>query len=70
MDAISEREPAAVCLPSPGPQGSFHLLKEVWWLVRTTGKWWLVPVLLALLLLGALVVLSGTAYAPFIYTLF
>lgn len=33
-------------------------------------KWWLTPVILALLLVGALVLLSGTAAAPFIYTLF
>lgn len=33
-------------------------------------KWWLTPIVLALLLVGALIVLSGTAAAPFIYTLF
>jgi len=35
-----------------------------------TKKWWLAPVILCLLLFGALVFLSGTAAAPFIYTLF
>jgi hypothetical protein len=33
-------------------------------------KWWLTPIVLILLLFGALVMLSGTAAAPFIYTLF
>lgn len=33
-------------------------------------KWWLLPILMVMLLLGALVLLSGTAAAPFIYTLF
>lgn len=33
-------------------------------------KWWLTPIILALLLVGALIVLGGTAAAPFIYTLF
>jgi hypothetical protein len=33
-------------------------------------KWWLVPIIVVLLLLGALVILGGTAIAPFIYTLF
>ena len=33
-------------------------------------KFWLIPLLLVLLLLGALIVLGGTAAAPFIYTLF
>lgn len=33
-------------------------------------KWWLLPIVAVLLLLGVLVFLSGTAAAPFIYTLF
>jgi hypothetical protein len=33
-------------------------------------KWWMIPILVALLLLGVLVLLSGTGVAPFIYTLF
>jgi len=33
-------------------------------------KWWLAPILLAVLAIGALVVLGGSAAAPFIYTLF
>ena len=33
-------------------------------------KWWLAPIIISVLLLGALVLLGGTAAAPFIYTLF
>ena len=33
-------------------------------------KWWLAPIVLALLVLGLLVVFGGSAAAPFIYTLF
>lgn len=33
-------------------------------------KWWLAPIVVILLMLGAVIVLSGTAAAPFIYTLF
>ena len=33
-------------------------------------KWWLAPIILSILGLGALVLLGGTAAAPFIYTLF
>jgi len=33
-------------------------------------KWWLTPIILALLVVGGLIVLGGTAAAPFIYTLF
>jgi len=33
-------------------------------------KWWLTPIVIILLLVGVLVILGGTAIAPFIYTLF
>lgn len=33
-------------------------------------KWWLAPIIVSVLGLGALVLLGGTAAAPFIYTLF
>jgi len=33
-------------------------------------KWWLAPIIISIVLLGALVMLGGTAAAPFIYTLF
>ena len=33
-------------------------------------KWWLIPLLVILVLMGALILLSGSAAAPFIYTLF
>lgn len=33
-------------------------------------KWWLTPIIAVLLLVGVLLVLGGTAAAPFIYTLF
>lgn len=38
--------------------------------LKTSKKWWLTPIIVVLLLVGALVLLSGTAAAPFIYTLF
>ena len=33
-------------------------------------KWWMIPVLTVLLLVGALLIAGGTGVAPFIYTLF
>ena len=33
-------------------------------------KWWLTPILVVLLLIGFLIFLSGTAAAPFIYSMF
>ena len=46
------------------------LLAEFWDFVKHNKKWWLLPILIVLLVVGALVLLSGTAAAPFIYTLF
>jgi hypothetical protein len=33
-------------------------------------KWWLLPIVIVMLILGVLIVLSQTAFAPFIYTMF
>jgi hypothetical protein len=47
------------------------LLKDLWEFLKVRKKFWLAPIILVLLLLGALIVLSqGSAVAPFIYTLF
>ena len=54
-------------LSEEAPQG---FLKEVWYLLVSDRRWWLAPIVIALLVLGALVMLSGTGVAPFIYTLF
>ena len=47
------------------------LLKDLWGFMRERKKFWMAPIILIMLLLGALIVLSqGSAIAPFIYTLF
>ncbi|MFZ1863930.1 MAG: DUF5989 family protein [Polyangiales bacterium] len=46
------------------------LFAELFGFLRANKKWWLAPIVIAILLLGLLVVLGGTAAAPFIYTLF
>ena len=51
-------------------QKDVSFIGELWLLIRDNKKYWLVPIILVLLLLGVLVLLSGTAVAPFIYTLF
>jgi hypothetical protein len=51
-----------------GRESSF--LAEIWMLLRNRKKYWLIPIVFVLLLFGVLVFLSGTAVAPFIYTLF
>ena len=47
------------------------ILVELWAFMRERKKFWLLPIVLVLMLLGALIVLTqGSAIAPFIYTLF
>jgi hypothetical protein len=43
---------------------------DFWAFVKRNKKWWLVPLVAVFLLLGVLILLSGTGAAPFIYTLF
>ena len=46
------------------------LWREFLDLLRTNKKWWLAPIILALLLIGLLVVLAASKAAPLIYPLF
>jgi hypothetical protein len=44
---------------------------ELWRYMRVRKKFWLLPILLTMLLLGGLLILAkGSAIAPFIYTIF
>jgi hypothetical protein len=46
-------------------------MKEMWGFLRVRKKFWLLPMILVLLMLGLIISLTaGSALAPFIYTLF
>ncbi len=45
-------------------------LSEFGYFLRRTRKWWMTPIIAMLLLIGALLVMAGTAVAPLIYALF
>jgi len=48
-----------------------EFLKDLWDFLRVRRKFWLLPLIIVLLLFGVLIVLTtGSAIAPFIYTLF
>ena len=55
-------------------QSRSSILAEFWDFLKHNKKWWLLPILLVLILLGGLVLLAGalagSGAAPFIYTLF
>jgi hypothetical protein len=47
------------------------MLKDLWDFLRERKKFWLLPIILAMLLIGGLLVaFKGSVLAPFIYTLF
>ena len=48
-----------------------EFFKDLWGFLQERKKFWLLPIILVLLLFGILIVFtSGSAIAPFIYTLF
>ena len=48
-----------------------EFLRDIWGFFKVRKKFWLLPSVIVLLLFGVLIVLSsGSAIAPFIYTLF
>lgn len=43
---------------------------ELLLMLKHNKKWWLTPIILVLILFGALIIMGSSSYAPFIYTLF
>ena len=47
------------------------LVREFWLFMKERKKWWLLPIVVVMVLVGALLVFAqGSALAPFIYTIF
>ncbi|MDJ0556222.1 DUF5989 family protein [Dapis sp. BLCC M126] len=52
-------------------EGILDFLKDIWGFMRERKKYWLLPLIITLVLLGALIIASqSSVIAPFIYTLF
>jgi Family of unknown function (DUF5989) len=64
QEASSAFEKAAERKPGGG------LAAEFWEFLRANKKWWLLPMVVIFAVLAALILLSSTGAAPFIYTLF
>jgi hypothetical protein len=46
-------------------------IRDMWAFIKERKKFWLIPIILVLVLLGVIIVLGGSsAIAPFVYTLF
>lgn len=68
MDRQDRKQPTAFEQAQSRPQAG--LVKEFFLFLRHNKKYWMIPLLVAFLLLAALLILGGTSIAPFIYTLF
>ena len=53
-----------------GAQKRSSIVGEYLFFLRTSKKWWMLPLVLLLLGFGVMMLLSSTGAAPFIYTLF
>ena len=51
-------------------QSGGNIVTEFWDFLCCNKKWWLLPIVLVLLFMGLVILMSGSAAAPFIYTLF
>ena len=51
--------------------GKMSLAGEMWAFMKVRKKWWLGPIILVMMMVGALLIFAqGSALAPFIYTIF
>ena len=47
------------------------LVREIWAFMKVRKKWWLLPIIIVMVMVGSLLVFAqGSALAPFIYTIF
>jgi len=70
MSDTNDKSTKAADFAAGAQEQSTGLMSEFFHFLKHNKKWWLLPILLVLLFVGVLVVLGGTAAAPFIYTLF
>ena len=70
MSNETETQNPSQSFQEAGAKARQGIVVEFWGFLKQNKKWWLLPILLALVLVGVLLVVGGSAAAPFIYTLF
>jgi len=49
----------------------FYLLRDLWGFIKEEKKWWLIPLIIMLILVGILIIFGqSSSISPFIYSLF
>ncbi len=70
MNKSNEKSTQAGEFARHGTKKRSSFVSEYLYLLKTNKKWWMLPLILVLLAFGALLILSSSPAAPFIYTLF
>jgi len=70
VDVADVRAGSASTFAHEADQAAPGFVREVWDFLRFNKKWWLAPILIALVVIGGILILGATGAAPFIYTLF
>jgi Family of unknown function (DUF5989) len=70
MNKIMSDEKKQNEFESAGQEKNAGIVSEFMAMIRQNKKYWLIPIIVILLLVGVLIILGSTAAAPFIYTLF
>jgi hypothetical protein len=67
---MSDEKPKPNEFESAGQGKNAGIAGEFMAMLKQNKKYWLIPIIVILLLVGVLIILGSTAAAPFIYTLF
>jgi len=68
MDESRRREPTS--FERAGDAARSSIVAEFWAFLRESKKWWMLPIIVALICLAVFALLASTPIAPFVYTLF
>ncbi len=68
--STTSRQKTSTEFGKSAPKRRRTLPGEFWFFLKHNKKWWLLPIIIVLLLLSLIVLIGGTAIAPFLYPLF
>lgn len=69
-DDSKQEEPQGAIVDRPHPKIRQNILLEFLYFIKTEKKFWLIPILVLLGVLGVLILVGNSSFAPFLYPLF
>ena len=67
---MDERGQEQTSFERAGGAARSNIVGEFWAFLRESKKWWMLPIIVALIFLAVFALLASTPIAPFVYTLF